>query len=70
MFKYNALSLNIYGFKKIKYLDESKLIFDYKNKFLIIKGKNLKIINLLDNSLEVKGLIEMIEISYLGDSYD
>lgn len=70
MFKYSALSLNVYGFKKIKYLDDSKLIFEYRNKLLIVYGIGLKIINLLDNSLEIKGIVEKIEISYLGDSND
>ena len=70
MFEYNRFCFKVYGFKKIKYLDEDRLIFEYKKKELLIKGNNLKIINLLDKSLEVKGIIEMIEIKYLGDIND
>ena len=70
MFNYDALSLNVYGFKRIRYLDDSKLIFEYKRKVLIIKGKGLKILNLLDNSLDIKGIVENIEISYQGEKYE
>ena len=67
MFEYRVGCLKVYGFNKIKYLDENKLEFNYKRKNLIIKGKNLKAINLLDKSLQVKGVIEGIEIKYLGE---
>lgn len=67
MFEYNLFSLKVYGFKKIKYLDENKLHFNYKRKELIIRGRNLKIINLIDSSLEIKGIVEGIDIKYLGE---
>ena len=67
MFEYNLFSLKVYGFSKIKYLDENRLEFRYKRKTLIIKGRNLKVLNLIDKSLEVKGVVEGIEIKYLGD---
>lgn len=70
MFEYNHFCLNIYGFIKIIYLDENKLEFKYKKKDLIVKGKQLKIINMIDKSLQVRGLIENIEIKYRGDSSD
>ena len=70
MFEYNLISLKIYGFIKIKYIDENKLEFKYKNKELIVRGKALNIINLLDKSVEVKGLIEGLDITYKGGKND
>lgn len=70
MFEYNLFSMKIYGFRKITYIDENRLSLLYKNKELIVKGKNFKVINLIDKSLELKGIIETIEINYLGVSYD
>lgn len=70
MFEYNLFSLKVYGFVKIKYLDENRLEFKYKRKSLIIKGRNFKVSNLLDKCLEVKGVVEGIEIKYLGDLDD
>lgn len=66
MFEYALNSLKVYGFLKIIYLDEIKLHFRYKRKELIIKGRNLRAINFVDKSLEVKGVVENIEIRYLG----
>lgn len=70
MFEYDLFSMKIYGFIKIKYIDENRLDLTYKKKELMVKGKNLKAINLLDKSLELKGIIESIEIKYLGDIDD
>lgn len=66
MFEYNLFSLHVYGFIKIQYIDEKKLMFKYKKKNLIIKGKNLKVLNLIDKSVEIKGLVEGIDIEYDG----
>jgi hypothetical protein len=70
MFEYDLFSLKISDFIKIKYLDENRLNFQYKKRELVVFGKNLKVINLLDKSLEIKGIIEKIEIKYLGEIYD
>lgn len=70
MFEYRLGSLKVYGFNKIKYLDENRLEFKYKRKELIIKGRNLKATNLIDKSLQVMGVIEGIEIKYLGEIDD
>ncbi len=70
MFEYDAFLLKIYGFLKIKHLDENRLEFIYKHKNLVVHGKALKVMNLLDKSVEVKGLVEGININYLGDKYD
>lgn len=66
MFEYTINCLRVYGFKKIVYLDENKMNFKYKRKELIIQGRNLRAINLLDKSLDVKGVVENIAIRYLG----
>lgn len=70
MFEYNLFSLKVYGFDKIVYIDENRLEFKYKNKNLIVRGKSLKILNLFDRSLEVKGIVESLEIKYLGGKND
>lgn len=66
MFEYTLNNLKVYGFIKIVYLDENMLDFKYKRKELIIRGKNLKIKNLFDKTLEVEGVVERIDICYLG----
>lgn len=70
MFEYNLFSFKVYGFEKILYLDENRLIFSYKHKKLFVSGKNLRAYNLIDKSIEVKGIIEKIEVQYLGDTND
>ena len=70
MFEYNGYGINVYGFIKIIYLDDNRFEFAYKNKKLIVKGKQLKAINLLDKSMDIKGVLEGIEIKYKGDISD
>lgn len=70
MFEYNLLFLKVYGFLNIKYIDENRLEFRYKKKELVVRGKSLNIINLLDKSVEIKGLIEGVDIIYLGGKND
>ena len=67
MFEYTLNNLKIYGFIKILHLDETYLSFKYKRKELIVVGKGLKIMNLSDKTLEIKGIIERIDIKYLGE---
>ena len=67
MFEYRGNCLKVYGFVKILYLDDARLIFKYLKKELIVKGKNLRAIDLLDKSLVIKGVVENIEIKYVGD---
>ena len=70
MFEYDLFLLRVYGFTKINYIDENRLEFKYKNKNLIVRGKNFKVYNLFDKSLEVKGIIESIDIEYSGVIHD
>ena len=70
MFEYNLFSFKIYGFNKIKYIDENRLVFLYKKKEVIVKGKGFKVSDLFDKSLVVKGIIENIEIKYMGVNDD
>ena len=70
MFEYNGYCIVVYGFKKIEYLDENKIIFKYKKRKLFVNGKCLKALNFMDKSLEIRGMIEDIKIEYLGDSND
>ena len=68
MFEYDLFFLRVYGFVKINYVDENKIVFKYKKKELVIKGKNLKMLNLIDKSVEIKGVLEGINIQYYGDN--
>ena len=70
VFRYDLSSFFVYGFKKIKKIGEDEFVFDYKNKSLIVKGKHLVATNLFDHTLTIRGLIEEVRISYLGDNYD
>lgn len=70
MFEYDLLLLKVYGFTKINYIDESKLEFKYKNRVLIVRGSNLKILNLFDKTVEIHGVIERLEIVYKGAKHD
>lgn len=66
MLEYAHNCLKVYGFEKILFLDEHELKFKYKRKELLISGQNLKIVNLLDKSLEIFGIIDNISIKYTG----
>lgn len=70
MFEYDLFLLRVYGFNKINYIDENRLEFKYKNRNLIVKGKNFKVYNLFDKSVEIKGIIENIDIVYRGSNDD
>ena len=47
MFEYNGYCIVVYGFKKIEYLDENKIIFKYKKRKLFVNGKCLKAFNFM-----------------------
>ena len=66
VFEYSHLCLKVYGFSKIINLDNTHCEFKYKKHSLIIKGKQLKFIDFIDKSLQIKGVIESIEIKYMG----
>lgn len=70
MFEYSSDKIKVYGFLKILYLDESRFECMYRLKKLIVIGNGLKAINLADNSIEIKGLINNISFHYTGEVYD
>ena len=64
MFEYDNKVFRVFGFNKISYIDDHKFILLYKDKQLTIEGRNLKADNLMDNSIEVKGIIELVNLEY------
>ena len=70
MFEYNGHCLKVVGFIKIEYLDENKIIFKYKKNKLLIFGKGLKALNLEDKCMDIKGIINSLNIDYLGEDND
>ena len=64
MFEYSNNCFKLWGFKDIKYIDDSKIEVIYKSKSLSVAGNNLVICNLIDQSMEVKGVINKIVMEY------
>ena len=67
MFEYNNFILNVMGFLKVISVDENKVLLLYKNKSLLINGEELVVSNLIDNSLEISGVINEIKMEYFND---
>ena len=67
MFEYDGFVFRVWGFLRVKCLEEQLMIFLYKRKMLVIKGSGLRAINFMDNSVEIKGLINLIEFQYKGE---
>jgi hypothetical protein len=67
MFEYSNNVLIISGFKDIKYIDDNKIEVVYARKRIIVLGKMLKVTNLLDCSLELRGVIESINQEYFDN---
>ncbi|MBR3891497.1 MAG: YabP/YqfC family sporulation protein [Bacilli bacterium] len=67
MFEYNNFILKVMGFLKVISVDENKVLLLYKNKSLLINGEELVVSNLIDNSLEISGVINEIKMEYFND---
>ena len=67
MFEYNNFILKVMGFLKVISVDENKVLLLYKNKSLLINGEELVASNLIDNSLEISGVINEIKMEYFND---
>ena len=67
MFEYNNFILKVMGFLKVLSVDENKVLLLYKNKSLLINGEELVVSNLIDNSLEISGVINEIKMEYFND---
>jgi hypothetical protein len=67
MFEYNNFILKVMGFFKVISVDENKVLLLYKNKSLLINGEELVVSNLIDNSLEISGVINEIKMEYFND---
>lgn len=64
VFEYSNNCFKLWGFKDIKYIDNSKIKVIYKHKSLLVEGNNLVICNLIDQSMEVRGVINKIVMEY------
>ena len=53
--------INIVNYKKIDYFDLDKIIISMNNKKIIFKGNNLVLAKLLNDELEIKGEVNLIE---------
>lgn len=67
MFEYNNNILKIMGFKKIISVDSNCVKLLYKNKVVLVCGNNLIVNNLIDFSVEIKGVIDEIKMEYFND---
>jgi len=67
MFEYNNKYLRVYGFKNIGNINENQAVFIYKDKRVIINGININVINLIDKSCDIDGVINRIEVEYNYD---
>lgn len=53
--------IDVLNYEKIVLLSDTKIVINYFNKILTIKGNNLSILKLLDNEILVKGAFFNIE---------
>ena len=53
--------INIVNYKKIDYFDLDKIIVSMNNRKVIFKGNNLVLTKLLNDELEIKGEVKLIE---------
>ena len=53
--------INIVNYKKIDYFDFDKIILSMNDKKIIFKGNNLVLTKLLNDEVEIKGVIKNIE---------
>ena len=53
--------INVVNYKKIDYFDLDKIIISINNKKIIFKGNNLVLTKLLNNEVEIKGEIKLME---------
>ena len=53
--------INIVNYKKIDYFDLDKIIISMNDKKIIFKGNNLVLTKLLNNEVEIKGVVKTIE---------
>ena len=53
--------VNIVNYKKIDYFDLDKIIISMNDKKIIFKGNNLVLTKLLNDEVEIKGVIKNIE---------
>ena len=54
--------INIVNYLDIISLDEGRISIKYSEGSLVIKGKNLKVIKLLDSEVLITGVIKLIEM--------
>ena len=53
--------INIVNYIKIDYFDLDKIVVTMKDKKVIIKGEKLVLTKLLNDELEIKGVLKLIE---------
>ena len=53
--------INIVNYKKIDYFDLDKIIVSMNNRKVIFKGNNLVLTKLLNDEVEIKGEVKLIE---------
>ncbi len=53
--------INIVNYIKIDYFDLDKIVVTMKDKKVIVKGEKLVLTKLLNDELEIKGVLKLIE---------
>ena len=59
---FNLDKISIINYTKIDHLNDNKVIINYLDKLIIIKGKSLSVTKLLDEEILLIGNINSIEI--------
>ena len=57
-------SLSVLNYEEIGHFDSEKIILDYKEGRIVVKGKNLVVKKLMKEEILVTGLIQGIEFRY------
>lgn len=53
--------INVVNYKKINYFDVDKIVISMNNQKIIFKGENLVLTKLLNDEVEIKGVVKTIE---------
>lgn len=53
--------INIINYTNINFMEDEKISLDYEQGKILIKGKKLTVIKLLDNEILIKGIFTNIE---------
>lgn len=59
--------VDVINYLMINYMEDDKILITYKDGSILIKGKNLTVVKLLDNEVLIKGNISSLEFRGINE---